>query len=231
MQMPAAPKSKHGFNLVGKQSILLSHIPMFMAPHQAQLFLEVTLSAPDGSDPLKTYLTDKKKTGAVAYVLVTDPLVLPTLAPNAPKPLKSFTGKLYRGAWPFDDMANAPVVIPALTVKVRRSIFFKSLVGAHALSALSYYWFRTQESAYLAHVLSVPPTDFNQILTAKIEGQPFPANKRIVELQLPGIANAIANKLVPKQKTTAVITPKGQKVKVQVGSELVYEENPKHLSE
>lgn len=230
-EMSTAPKFNHGFNLIGEKSILLSHIPMFMAPHQAQLFLEVTLSAPDGSDPVKTYKADKKKTGATAYVLVTDPLTLATLAPGAPEPLKTFTGKLYRGAWPFDDMPNAPVVIPQLTVTVNRSIFFKSLVGATALSTLSYYLFRTHESAYVAHVLTVPPTDFNQLLTVKASGPGADAGQGAVELQFPGVPNAIANKLKPKQKATAVVAPGGQQVKLQVGSEVIYEDNPKHLGE
>jgi hypothetical protein len=231
MTMPTAPKSNHGFNLIGKQSLLLSHIPMFMSPHLAQLFLDVTLSTTDGTDPVKTYLNDKKKTGAAAYVLLSDPLVLPTLAPDAPNPLKSFTGKLYRGAWPFDDLPNAPVVIPALTVKVKRSIFFRSIVGATPLDELSYYWFRTQESAYLAHVLTVPPTDFNQILSVTVDGLSTSASKGVVELQFPGVANTIANKLTPQKKATAVIAPNGRQVKLQVGNQLIYEDNPKHLGE
>src|SRR5437868_1941123 len=73
MPMPAAPSSNHGFYLLGERTFLLSHIPMFMDPHQAQLFLEVGLSISGGADPVKIYHEDQKKNPGSVYVLVTDP--------------------------------------------------------------------------------------------------------------------------------------------------------------
>lgn len=230
MQMPNAPESNHGFNLIGERAPLLSHIPMFMAPHQAQLFMEVSLSNGDGTDALKTYLADRKKTGATAYVLVSDPLVLPTLAPDAPRPLRSFTGKLYRGPWPFDNLAAAPVVIPALTVTVARSIFFRSFIHAPALSALSYYCFSTRERTYLAHAISRPP-DFNQLLTVKASGHDVGEKRGVVELQFPGVANSIPDKLTPHRKAAAVIAQSDRRIKLEIGDQLVYDDDPKHLGE
>src|SRR5205085_10651053 len=183
MSMPMPEKSNHGFSLLGKRSLVLSHIPMFMAPHQAQVFLAVSLSAADGSDPVKTYLNDQKQTKAQAYVLVSDPLVLPTLAPDAKTPLRTFTGKLYRGAWPFDDLANAQVVIPALTVNVTRAIFYHSFVNAAALKELTYYCFQTPETTYLAHVITRPP-DVYHLLSAQGDGISVKAQQGIVELNL-----------------------------------------------
>ena len=228
MSMPMPEKSNHGFSLLGKRSLVLSHIPMFMAPHQAQVFLAVSLSTADGSDPVKTYLNDQKQTKAKAYVLVSDPLVLSTLAPDTKTPLRTFTGKLYRGAWPFDDMANAPVVIPALTVNVTRAIFYRSFVNAAALKELTYYCFQTPETTYLAHVITRPP-DFYQLLSAHVDGLAAKAQQGIVELKFSKVANTMANKLKPKQETSAVTD--NRRVQVQTKAELIYDDDPKHLGE
>jgi hypothetical protein len=218
MPMPPAPSSNHGFYLLGEKTFLLSHIPMFMDPHQAQLFLEVTLSGSGGIDPVKLYHEDQKKYPGSLYVLVTDPLVLPTLAPDAPKPLRTFTGKVYRN-WPFDDMAKAPVVIPALTINVTCSIFFHRFAGDKPLSKLTYYCFKTAESTYLAHVISHPP-DFNQILTAEVHGVD-PGHKAI-ELVF-SAANTIANRLTPNHEESGVQAPGGKHVKVHTKKELAYD--------
>jgi hypothetical protein len=218
MPMPAAPSSNHGFYLFGEKTFLLSHIPMFMDPHQAQLFLEVGLSISGGADPVKIYHEDQKKYPGSLYVLVTDPLVLPTLAPDAPKPLRAFTGKVYRN-WPFDDLTKAPVVIPALDIKVTRSIFFRSFIGAKPLSKLSYYCFRTAESTYLAHVITQPP-DFNQILTAEVHG--VDPGHHALELEF-SATNSINHKLPPKHEESGVLASGGKHAKVHTKAQLVYD--------
>ena len=224
MPMPAAPSSNHGFYLLGERTFLLSHIPMFMDPHQAQLFMEVGISISGGADPVKLYHEDQKKHPGSLYVLVTDPLVLPTLAPDAPKPLREFTGKVYRN-WPFDDMAKAPVVIPALDIKVTRSIFFRRFVGAKPLSKLTYYCFKTAESTYLAHVITQPP-DFDQILTAEIDG--VDPGHHALELTF-SEANAIAHKLAPKHPESGVFALGGKHAKVYTKAQLIYD--AQHLAQ
>lgn len=72
MDIPMPQPNNHGFNLLGRKSLVLSRIPMFMPPHQAQLFVEVTLSGSVGQDPAKTYLDDQAETKTTDYVLVTD---------------------------------------------------------------------------------------------------------------------------------------------------------------
>lgn len=232
MATPVVPKANHGLYLFGEQSLLLTHIPMFMPPHQAQLFMEVSLSTGDGKDAAPIYLKDKKKTGTLEYVLVSDPLELPTLAPDAPKRLQSFTGNLYRG-WPFDrqwKLNPNQLLIPKVTIKVTRSILYSSIATPTMLKQLTYYCFRTTETTYLAHVLSRPP-DFVHILTAKVSGLSKQAAQGAIQLQFPGVANQVSNRLIPTQQTSAVTAPGGQTVKVQVNQELVFDDNPQHLGE
>ena len=232
MSTPPAPKANHGFYLLGEQSLLLAHIPMFMAPHQAQLFMQIDLLTSDGKDAAPIYLKDKKSTGTLEYVLVSDQLELPTLAPDAPNRLQSFTGNLYRG-WPFDRQWHLnpnQLLIPNVTIKVTRSILYSSIATPTTLKELTYYCFQTPETTYLAHVLSKPP-DFKHILTAKVSGLGPQAAQGAVRLQFPGVANRVINRLIPTQQTTALVAPGGQSVKVQVDQELIFDDNPQHLGE
>lgn len=227
-----APQANHGFYLLGEQSLVLAHIPMFMPPHQAQLFMQISLLTGDGKNAAPIYLKDKQKTGALEYVLVSDPLALPALAPDAPDRLQTFTGNLYRG-WPFDrqwKLNPKQLLIPKVTIKITRSILYKSLATPTTLKALTYYCFKTTETTYLAHVLSEPP-DFKHILTAKVSGPGNSAAQGAIQLQFPGVANRAANRLIPMQQATAVTVPGGQSVKVQVNRELIFDDNSQHLGE
>ncbi len=232
MATPVVPKANHGFYLFGEQSLLLTHIPMFMAPHQAQLFMQVSLSTSSGTNAAPIYLKDKVKTGSQEYVLVSDPLELPTLAPDAPQPIRSFTGNLYRG-WPFDRQWNlnpAQLLIPKVTIKVTRSILYSSIATPTTLKQLTYYCFQTPETTYLAHVLSRPP-DFVNILTAKVSGLSKQAAEGAIQLQFPGVVNTDGKRLLPTQQASALTAPGGQSVKVQVNQELIFDNNPQHLGE
>lgn len=232
MATPAAPKANHGFYLLGAQSLLLAHIPMFMPPHQAQLFMQINLLTSDGKDAAPIYLKDKKQTGSQEYVLVSDPLELPTLAPDAPDRLQTFTGNLYRG-WPFDQHWNLnpnQLLIPKVTIKVTRSIHYSSIVTPTTLKQLTYYCFQTSETTYLAHVLSKPP-DFKHNLTAKVSGLGKRGAQGAIRLQFPGVANIGANRLIPAEQTSAVTAPGGQSVKLKVNEELIFDDNPQHLGE
>lgn len=233
MDMPKAPESNHGFSLLGRRSLVLSHIPMFMPPHQAQLFLEVTLAGKDGGDPTKAYLDDQATSKSTDYVLVSDPLVLPTLAPDAPNRLKTFTGKLYRG-WPFDTPNTAPVIVEALTVNVARSIYFHSIAQGALLKDLTYLAFASTEQQYLVHKLVEPPDlskapkppDFVQILSAKIEGLPAAGLREVREIAFPGTANDPAHKLNANRDARGMM--QGSAVRIRTEAELIYD--PNHLT-
>jgi hypothetical protein len=230
MQMPMAPTSNHGFSLLGSKSLVLSHIPMFMAPHQAQLFLEVTLAGSAGQDPTKIYLDDSATTGTTDYVFICDPLVLTTLAPNAPHRLQTFTGTLYRG-WPFNSPNTAPQLAQDVTVHVTRSLYFQDITKGPVLTELTYLAFRTEETSYLVHKLVQPgdlasaptPPDFVQILSGKAGGVTGP---HVVEVAFPGVANNLAQKLNAAQSVTGEVG--GKREPVQTLAELIYD--PNHLT-
>ena len=223
MDMP--PKTNHGFSLLGEHSLVLSHIPMFMAPHQFQIFLDVAIDEPAA----KAYLEDKKKSGGTDYVLVTDPIVLPTLDPHSPHPLTDLTGKLYRG-WPFNNPNTAPVVAPAIKVKVKCVVYFSSILNQPLLTDLTYLAFHTGETAYLVHKLVQPadlskapkPPDFVQILAAKLGGT---ASDHAVEVVFPGTANDQSHRLQAGHEASGTVN--GKHEKVHAAAELIFD--PNHL--
>ncbi len=51
----------HGMLIVGEETIYVSHLPMWMAPHNFQMILEVTFKGPD--QPQARYVADRKTTG------------------------------------------------------------------------------------------------------------------------------------------------------------------------
>ncbi len=233
MKMPMPPESNHGFSLLGRKSLVLSHIPMFMPPHQAQLFLEVTLSGDAAGNPAQAYLDDQAKTGSTDYVLVSDPLVLPTLGPNAAKPLRTFTGKLYRG-WPFNNPNTAPVIVDALSVNVVRAIYFHAITHEKLLKDLTYLAFSSTETEDMVHKLVEPPDlskapkppDFCQILSAEIGGVKVKELQKVHEISFPGTANDLVHKLKALQHAGGKMD--GKKVEVRVNAELIYD--PNHLT-
>jgi len=223
MDMP--PKTNHGFSLLGEHSLVLSHIPMFMAPHQFQIFLDVTVDEP----AVKAYLADKKKSGSTDYVLVTDPIVLPTLDPHSPHPLTELSGKLYRG-WPFNNPNTAPVVAPEVKAKVKRVVYFRSILDQPLLQELTYLAFHTDETAYLVHKLVQPadlskapkPPDFVQILSGRLGGT---KSDDAVEVVFSGVANDQSHRLKAGQEASGAVG--GKHEKVHASAELIFD--PNHL--
>jgi hypothetical protein len=59
----------HGMLMVGEARVLMSHLPMFHAPHDYQIILETSLSVP-GFDPRKKYVDDRNATQTRIYTWV-----------------------------------------------------------------------------------------------------------------------------------------------------------------
>src|SRR5947207_14080138 len=78
----------HGMLIVGEETIYVSHLPMWMTPHNFQVILEVTFRGPD--QPQARYVEDRKTTGTRLYTL--NPLKqwdIRGLAPAGPQRLPS----------------------------------------------------------------------------------------------------------------------------------------------
>jgi hypothetical protein len=230
MDMPMPAANNHGFSLLGHKSLVFSHIPMFMPPHQAQVFLEVTLSGSGGQNPTEIYLKDMHSSGTTNYVVVSDPIVLQNLAPRAPAPISRFTGKLYRG-WPFNTPNTAPLLADNVTVNVIRSLYFEKIAVGKPLPDLTYLAFATPETSYLVHKLVQPadlktaptPPGFVQILSSHLKPEHVHG---VEELAVPGVADNYADRLEAGKTVRGKLGC--ERVEISATAELIYD--PDHLT-
>jgi hypothetical protein len=152
-QAPAAPirMGTHGMVLFGGSGAptYASHIPMFHAPHDLQLVLQISVSHPSWKAPASFSDT--------GYTLVPEKLDLTALADGR---LKAFKAAIFAGNFE----AGGKELVKGADVKVEKVVLAKPLSTATpAAPALSYYWL---PGGFLLHAISAPP-DFDQVVRVK----------------------------------------------------------------
>jgi hypothetical protein len=152
----------HGMLIVGETRVLMSHLPMFHAPHDYQMLLETSLSAP-GADPFKTYLDDRKTSMEKVYTWVPKPFQISVLAANRQAPL-TMVGTIFRGHF---ERGGVAITADDVEVKVTRVLYACRFTPETPPPAdLRYLIFGSPAEAFLAHLITRAP-DFDQILAAK----------------------------------------------------------------
>jgi len=162
----------HGMLLVGSDPVYLSHLPMFMAPHNYQVLLKVSLEddvARRVSDLRAHFGRDALVTVAPKPFPITD-LVSPAASPP---PLTEFRADVVRGHFEHGgDVIGADSV-----VRVEQVLYFRELTLARDEAPdrgdLLYLLFGDAErELYLAHRVTAAP-DFDQVLVVGITGAEF----------------------------------------------------------
>jgi hypothetical protein len=178
----------HNMMVVGERTAYLSHLPMFVidgrpakfnSPHRFQVILEATFS--DGTRDLTAgYFNDRAQHPAMKmYTLKPADFILSRLNPSGAA-LKNFAGKtLFRGhlerdGEPFIDFTrNRPPTPATFQVNVVRVVHFHEFdPRASKPQRLEYLLFGKGNETFLAHFIT-KPNDFDQIISVKIDGQPF----------------------------------------------------------
>ncbi len=146
--------SVHGMAIFGKNTIYLSHLPMFHSPHDYQAIVEAEFD----KSALNTYLASAES--EVFFTLVPETFSLPEMM-NKPRPFKAqiFAGHFERGG----------KLIAETTVKIKKVILFRKLnpAGQRPLQSTYYVLGNTQEQ-FLIHKISARP-DFDHILKVKAQ--------------------------------------------------------------
>ncbi|MFE5753438.1 hypothetical protein ACFQ7I_06955 [Streptomyces massasporeus] len=157
------PKAVHGMLVVGEESPYLSHLPMFMFPHDVQALLEVTFDNAT-HDAHQIYLEDRRTTGTDVYTLSPERFRLSDLAGAGGQPgLTSFTGTLFRGHFERDGTE----IVDPVTVTVRRLVHFRRFDHhAERPPTLTYVAFGKGSELFLAHVINLAP-DFDQAIAVR----------------------------------------------------------------
>lgn len=145
----------HGMLMLGEARVLLSHLPMFHAPHDWQIILEASLSAP-GSDPHKKYVDDRNATQTRIYTWVPQPFVLSDVLASPPA---TMVGSIFRGHF---ERGGVAITEDDVEAKVERILYSRRLVASDPpLTERRYVMFGSPSEPFLAHVITRPP-DFDQ---------------------------------------------------------------------
>lgn len=192
----------HGMLLLGRQTAYLSHLPMFMSPHDYQAIFEVVLSKA-GIDPLAVYVRDRQenppgspqrpnvesKMYGFRPVIndededpLTDLFVLTDLVtpadprdPQSPPIRSSFKGDIFRGHFEtFHPHEKAgPRILGDVTARVKDVVLFRKFDRrAQALPQLEYFLIGKEQELFLAHVITGPPS-FDHVIGVQVVSHQF----------------------------------------------------------
>ena len=186
----AGVKSVHGMLLFGSGPIYLSHLPMFHAPHDHQLILEVEFLG--AGNPGAKYVADRAQSGESVYTWVPKPFVLTDLM-NASVAAPEMQGTIVRGHF---ERGGTPITGGDVRCVV------KKVVHAHPISAagrrdttLQYVVFGSPGAAFAAHLISGPP-DFDHVISVDLS----PAQTLPVTAVVEGRGNDSEQRLRPDDR-------------------------------
>jgi hypothetical protein len=168
----------HGMLILGMDKIYTSHLPMFHAPHDYQIILEVELD----NAAKKTFLKDQAKHPEhTTYTIEPERFVLPDMVEN-PKPFKA---NLYRGHFE----RGGTKIISNATIKITRTVYFKKFIPGEAKSVSSdFILFGDGPARFLAHRISNKP-DFEQIIQVQVPPAAFVRKEKLATIALDPTAN------------------------------------------
>lgn len=226
---PEKPEPPHNMVVVGEKTAFLSHLPMFMTPHNFQVILEATF-ADKGKDVLALYTKDRQShPHEKIYTLEPiDRFKLPTLFTPPAKPTRAtFKGKVYRG-----HLERGGELIKGLTnidVNVKRVVYARQLTPELTKpDVLTYILFGQGDELFMAHRIATAP-DFDQIISVKIDNAPTDEElERGVEVVFLNRENSVPQRLKEKEKATGRghVTGAHQflELQIQVNVEFYFEE-------
>jgi hypothetical protein len=178
--VPEDPPAVHNMLVVGRDTIFLSHLPMFdgtdstktvfTSPHRYQIILQATFTQ-NGNDVGDLYAGDRQRHATVKmYTLSPEPFVLSRLfTPNSQQPTLNgltatvFRGHLERGGEPIDGLRD-------VRVHIDKVVYARQFDPTEDKpDKLTYVLFGKGQELFLAHQITEPP-DFDQILSVKVDG-------------------------------------------------------------
>jgi hypothetical protein len=225
---PEHQEPPHNMMVVGEKSVFLSHLPMFMSPHNFQVILEATLTS-GGKSVQELYTQDRQSNSQTKMYSLSpeESFTLPSLfTPNPPSrnSFKStiFRGHLERGGKKIAGLRN-------IDVNVKRVIYSQQLGRDFNKSdKLTYILFGKAQELFLAHVIARPP-DFDQLLSVKIDKPPSDEElMRGVRVTIPDRENSASGRIKEREQVVGQghVTGAHQFLQLQIqgGVEFYFEE-------
>jgi hypothetical protein len=219
------PPGPHGMAIIGEQAVYLSHLPMFMVPHDWQVLLEVELEG--RANPQEVYFEDRKAHPQQRlYTFDPIPFVLPQLFPDGEQParLDSFDGTLYRAHFE-RDATDPEAIAEGVTARVRNVIYRHRFQADEELDELRYLLFGRGSELFLAHLITRPP-DFDHLLSVSLAEQPFSDEElaKGIVVKLGDRPNTIPARISPEadKELPAVAEVDGRDQPVELRPEVEY---------
>jgi hypothetical protein len=149
----------HGMLIFGKDTIYLSHLPMFHQPHDYQVIVEATLE----TSAQQIYLQDRAS--HPEQLLYTIEPLEKFVLPDEMQNLKSFQATLFRGHF---ERGGVPIA-ENISIKVTSVVYFNHFDPQAAKpDTLTYLLFGHPGEQYLAHWIVAKP-DFDQIASVEFD--------------------------------------------------------------
>lgn len=184
-----ASYGEHGMALFGgKQGLYASHLPMFHAPHDYQVILQVHVADPATDAALRRRLDGK----TALWTIAPDKFELSRLAPTSAAPLRQFKADLVLGHFE----QGGKTQFAAATVVVDKVLRYRRLSPAQKTGAdASYVQIGRGKQRYLVKRIDSRP-DFDHIVSYAAPGDASTATITLSKqaLQQPD-AQALANAL------------------------------------
>ncbi|WP_332854481.1 hypothetical protein [Duganella sp. S19_KUP01_CR8] len=158
-----ASYGEHGMALFGgKQGLYASHLPMFHAPHDYQVILQVHVADPATDAALRRRLDGK----TTLWTIAPEKFELSRLAPASATPLKQFKADLVLGHFE----QGGKTQFAASTVVVDKVLMYRQLSPAQKTSAdASYVQIGSGQQRYLVKQIDSRP-DFDHIVSYAAAG-------------------------------------------------------------
>ncbi len=146
----------HGMVLIGEKSVVLSHLPLYQAPHNFQVVIEVEISTEHKQ------LLDELR-GQWDGIITVEPenFDLFRLMPGNGDPLTRFRGSFYRGHFE----RGGSRFMENVEFRVSSNLLFRELDSqlTDTKDGVHMYWLGTEKESYLIHKIGAKP-NFDQVL-------------------------------------------------------------------
>lgn len=198
---PPPDFGRHNMFAFGRDTVFLSHLPMFMAPHDAQLLLGVTLEK-DGSSLADVWSTERSDHPEEhLYTMMPERFALSTLYATDPPERGSFRATFFRGHL---ERGGEPIAeLSDVDVRIADIVYARRFAGQGRPDDLTYRLLGRGGELFLAHQISEPP-DFDQILSVELAG-PHPDDEELnagIQVVFEGRADTAEARLRTAEKAT-----------------------------
>jgi hypothetical protein len=209
----------HGMLVFGQQQILLSHLPMFHAPHDFQVLLHVRLRGGKG-DPEALYRDDRSKAGERVYTWVPEKFVLQDLL--APTPLRTMTGTLFRGHF---ERGGTPITSAPVTAEVVRVLHGRRFTPTtEAVGSPRYLLVGSAAEPFVAHLVTRPP-DYDQVIAVQLAKDGISFDGAALVLEVPDRKNGPDERLREGESVRVVMASGqgGRALQLKIGAQVYFE--------